>query len=77
MKHGVFVNARYIGFMPRKLSKPRPKQGEHLFQLRREAGISQRELAEIMGETQQNVAFGELAERPPRSDVLPKMAKAL
>jgi transcriptional regulator with XRE-family HTH domain len=77
MNHEVFMKARYTCSMPRKLSKPRPKQGEHLFQLRREAGISQKELAEIIGETQQNVAFWEQADKPPRSDVLPKMAKAL
>ncbi|MBF0548786.1 MAG: helix-turn-helix transcriptional regulator [Candidatus Riflebacteria bacterium] len=71
------MKTRYTYLMPRRLTKPRPKQGEHLFQLRQEAGISQKELAELIGETQQNVAFWEQAEKPPRSDVLPKLAKAL
>ena len=57
--------------------KVRPVQGERLRTLRAAAGLSQIELAELIGESQQNVAYWEQAEKPPRSDVLPKMAKAL
>lgn len=71
------MNKRYNGCMPRKISKPRPKQGEKLYRLRKEAGISQQELADLIGETQQNIAFWEQADKPPRSDVLAKMAEAL
>lgn len=71
------MKSGYPIFMPRNLSKPRPKQGERLLSLRLGAGISQRELAGIIGETQQNIAFWEQTDKPPRSDVLPKMAKAL
>lgn len=63
--------------MPRKLSKPRPKQGAHLAALRREAGLSQAELGRLVGEKQQNIAFWEQSAKPPRSDVLPKLAKIL
>lgn len=63
--------------MPRTLTKPRPKQGERLLKLRLEAGISQRELADLIGEPQQNVAYWEQSEKPPRSDAVPKIAKAL
>ena len=63
--------------MPRKLSKPRPKQGARLAALRRAAGLTQGELARAVGETQQNIAFWEQASKPPRSDVLPKLARVL
>jgi len=63
--------------MARKLTKPRPRQGAHLAKLRREAGLSQAELGRLVGETQQNIAFWEQSDKPPRSDVLPKMAKVL
>jgi transcriptional regulator with XRE-family HTH domain len=63
--------------MPRKLSRPRPKQGARLLALRQAAGLSQAELARLIGENQQNIALWEQSEKPPRSDVLPKIAKAL
>ncbi len=67
----------YNCLMARPLTKPRSKQGEKLLKLRLEAGISQMELADLIGEPQQNVAYWERSEKPPRSDVLPKMAEAL
>jgi transcriptional regulator with XRE-family HTH domain len=67
----------YTDGMPRKLSKPRPRQGAHLAKLRLAAGLSQVELAKLVGEKQQNIAFWEQCEKPPRSDVLPKMAEVL
>jgi transcriptional regulator with XRE-family HTH domain len=70
-------NRLYHGDMPRRLSKTRPKQGAHLAALRKGAGLSQVELAESIGESQQNVAFWEQSEKPPRSDVLPRLADAL
>jgi len=63
--------------MARKLQRPRPKQGARLAALRRAAGLSQTELAQLVGEPQQNIAFWEQSEKPPRSDVLPKLAKVL
>ena len=71
------MNRLYTGLMAKKLMRPRPKQGERLLQLRLAAGLSQKELAELIGETQQNIAFWEQAEKPPRSDTLPKLAKVL
>ena len=52
-------------------------QGARLAALRRAAGLTQTELAQLVGESQQNIAFWEQSEKPPRSDVLPKMAKVL
>ena len=46
-------------------------------QLRRDAGLTQTELAELVGEPQANIAFWERSTKPPRSDVLPKLAKIL
>ncbi len=70
-------NSGYGAGMPRKLSKPRPRQGAHLVELRKAAGLSQVELAELVGEKQQNIAFWEQSNKPPRSDVLPKLARVL
>lgn len=63
--------------VPRKLTKPRPRQGARLAALRRAAGVTQAELATLVGESQPNIAYWELSEKPPRSDVLPKMARVL
>ena len=71
------MNRLYNGLMARNLTRPRPKQGERLLQFRIAAGLSQKELAELIGETQQNIAFWEQATKPPRSDTLPKLAKVL
>lgn len=63
--------------MGRPLTKPRPKQGARIAAFRRAAGLSQAELADAVGVQQQTIAFWELSDKPPRSDVLPKMAKTL
>lgn len=65
----------YTTVMGRPLTKPRASQGAKLLKLRLEAGISQAELAALIGESQQSVAYWERAEKPPRSDVLVKIAK--
>ena len=70
-------NRPYTAVVARRMTKKRPAQGQRLQALRKAAGFSQVELAEQIGETQQNVAYWEQSERPPRADVLPKMAKAL
>jgi transcriptional regulator with XRE-family HTH domain len=71
------ANGSYHEPMARKLSRQRPRQGAHLAALRRAAGLSQAELGRLVGETQQNVAYWEQSDKPPRSDVLPTMAKIL
>jgi len=63
--------------MLRKRTSTRSKQGEHLGRLRKEAGLTQIELAKLLGVPQSNIAFWERSEKPPRSDVLPQMARAL
>ena len=45
--------------------------------LRRDAGLTQAELATAVGEPQQNIALWEQSDKPPRSDVIPKLAEAL
>lgn len=67
----------YTPSVPRALSKPRPTQGARLAALRHEAGLTQTELARLVGEPQQNIALWEQSNKPPRSDVIPKLAKAL
>ena len=68
---------RYDSLVPPKLKKSRPRRGAHLIALRAAAGLTQVELASAIGETQQNVAYWEQSEYPPRADVVPKLAKAL
>lgn len=63
--------------MARKLTKKRPQQGARLAMLRQKAGLSQTELARLIGESQQNIAFWEQSDKPPRSDILIPMAKTL
>ncbi|HKO53710.1 MAG TPA: helix-turn-helix domain-containing protein [Polyangiaceae bacterium] len=63
--------------MGRPISKPRPAQGARLAALRKAAGLSQAELARALGVPQSSVGFWETASKPPRSDILPKLAKAL
>ena len=65
------------GVMPRKSTKTKPPQGMRLAALRKDAGLSQYELADYVGVPQANIAFWERSEKPPRSEVLPKMAEAL
>jgi transcriptional regulator with XRE-family HTH domain len=67
----------YTSPMGRKLRKPRPPQAARLVALRKATGLSQAELARLVGEPQANIAFWERTDKPPRSDVLPKLADAL
>jgi transcriptional regulator with XRE-family HTH domain len=67
----------YNAPMGRKLLKPRPKQAEKLVAMRKAKGLSQVELAELIGEPAANVAYWEKSNKPPRSDVLPKLASVL
>jgi transcriptional regulator with XRE-family HTH domain len=62
---------------PKPSKGPRPKQGAHLLALRKAAGLTQIELARFLAIPQANIAFWEWSDKPPRSDLLPKMAKAL
>lgn len=70
-------NMMYSGDMSKPLKRQRPKMGEHLAELRKKASLSQYELARLLSEPQSNISFWELADKPPRSDVLPKLAKIL
>lgn len=67
----------YTALVPRRLSKPRPAQGARLAALRLDAGLTQTELARLVGEPQQNIALWEQSNKPPRSDVIPKLASVL
>lgn len=63
--------------MARKLTKPRARQGARLVELRQAAGLTQQEMAKLLGVHQSNIAFWERSDKPPRSDILPQMAQAL
>jgi transcriptional regulator with XRE-family HTH domain len=61
---------------PNPSKGPRPHQGARLLALRKAAGLTQIELAKFLDVPQANIAFWEWSEKPPRSDLLAKMAKA-
>ena len=63
--------------MNKKPEKSKLKQGERLAQLRKAAGLSQRELAKLLQLPHTNIAFWEHSEKPPRSEVLPRLAEVL
>jgi transcriptional regulator with XRE-family HTH domain len=60
-----------------KERSPRPSHGARLLALRKAAGLSQTQLAELVGETQGNISFWERTDKPPRSDILSKLARVL
>jgi len=66
----------YHGDM-RTTSRPRPACGARLAALRKAAGLSQQELAQRLGIAPSNIGFWELHDKPPRSDLLPKLAEIL
>jgi transcriptional regulator with XRE-family HTH domain len=70
-------STQYTPRMGRKLTKPRGQHGEKLAALRRDAGLTQAELAEAIGEHQQTIAYWERSPRPARSDAIPKLARIL
>lgn len=74
---GLLQIAAYTSGIVRRPPKQRPKQGARLAALRKAAGLSQTELARAINVPQQTVGYWETAAVPPRSDVLPKLAKAL
>ena len=67
----------YNPAMARTLTKPRPKLGAHLAELRSRAELSQEELAQKVGVLQQTIAFWEQSNKPPRSEALAALAQAL
>ena len=63
--------------MARKPTPTPTPPPSRLRELRAAAGLSQGELARALGVSQQNIAYWERRQKPPRSDVLPAMAAAL
>jgi transcriptional regulator with XRE-family HTH domain len=51
--------------------------GARLGEARRAAGLSQNDLAAKLGVAQSNISFWESWEKPPRGEVLPKLAEAV
>jgi transcriptional regulator with XRE-family HTH domain len=77
LKTGDNENVDYNSLMGRKFTKTRPKLGAHLAGLRVKAGLSQEDLAQRIGVLQQTIAFWEQTDKPPRSEILIKLADAL
>jgi transcriptional regulator with XRE-family HTH domain len=65
-----------VARQPKPSKGPRPQQGARLLALRKASGLTQIELAKALDVPQANIAFWEWSDKPPRSDLLHKMAKA-
>jgi transcriptional regulator with XRE-family HTH domain len=63
--------------MPREAVHPRTEVGQRIATLRQAKGLTQTQLAEKIGVTQQDIAFWERKAPAPRGDVLPKLAVVL
>lgn len=63
--------------MGRPAQQQRPAYGRHLTELREAAGLTQQQLAGKLGVQQSNITFWERWDKPPRGEVLPKLADAL
>jgi len=63
--------------MGRPAQHPRPAYGQHLAELREAAGLTQQQLADKLGLPQSNITFWERSEKPPRGEVLSKLAHAV
>ena len=63
--------------MGRPAQHPRPAYGQHLAELREAAGLTQQQLAEQLGVPQSNITFWERSEKPPRGEVLARLAGVL
>jgi transcriptional regulator with XRE-family HTH domain len=61
----------------RACKKPRPSFARHMVELRQAAGLTQMQLAKMVGVHHSVIAFWELSGTPPRGEVLPKLAEAL
>ena len=57
--------------------RPQPEMGAHLAQLREATGLTQKQLAEKLGVPPSNITFWERCEKPPRAEMLSKIATAL
>lgn len=71
------ANADYDRLMPRTAISPRSEVGERLASLRQAKGFTQKQLAEKIGVSQQDIAYWERQAAAPRGDVLPKLAVVL
>lgn len=69
-----FQNIEYDEAMPKAT---RPPLALRIATLRKDAGLSQVELAKRIGTSASNVAFWELSGTPPRGEVLPALAREL
>jgi len=69
-----FQNIGYDAVMSKA---PRPPLALRLATLRKDAGLSQAQLAAKIGVHASNIAFWELSGTPPRGEVLPALAREL
>lgn len=71
-------NDSTISSVARKVGErkgPRPEQGARVLALRQAAGLTQIELAQALGVPHSNIAYWEWSDKPPRADLLPRLAQ--
>jgi transcriptional regulator with XRE-family HTH domain len=67
----------YYWHMPRTAKSPRSEVGQRMSELRQVKGLTQKQLAEKIGVSQQDIAYWERQAPAPRGEVLPKLAEVL
>lgn len=77
LKAQVAENHGYYWRMPRTAKSPRSEVGQRLAGLRQAKGLTQKQLADKVGVSQQDIAYWERQAPAPRGDVLPKLAEVL
>jgi transcriptional regulator with XRE-family HTH domain len=63
--------------MGRPAKAPQPAYGRHLAELRKRAGLTQQQLADVLEVRQATVASWERSANPPRGQSIPPLAEAL
>jgi DNA-binding transcriptional regulator YiaG len=63
--------------MGRPAKSSQPNYGKHLAELRKNANLTQSQLAAAINVRQSNIAFWERSSKPPRGEMIPKLAEAL
>ena len=67
----------YSGSMPRIANSARSEVGQRLATLRQAQGLTQKQLAEKTGVSQQDIAYWERQAPAPRGEILPKLCSIL
>ncbi len=77
LRDQIYQKGDYDQLMPRTPHSPRSEVGQRLTTLRQSKGLTQKQLADKIEVSQQDIAYWERQATVPRGDVLPKLAMVL